>query len=157
MKATRFNHVSIQAVDMEESLRFYIEVFGMERLPAPTFGGQAVVWLRLGDQQLHLMQRDGTAQFHHFGLDVDDFEAAYQKVRELEVRDDTTFVSLDRSVVGDLVRLVDMVPQNDEGMAAPLYIGTARQPLGERYGASMPTSPSDMFAGQSRTWRSERE
>jgi hypothetical protein len=40
--------------------------------------------------------------------------------------------SLDRSVVGDLVRLVDMVPQNDEGMAARLYIGTARQPLGER-------------------------
>jgi lactoylglutathione lyase len=161
MKATRFSHVSIHAVDMEESLRFLIEVFGMERLPAPTFGGQAVVWLRLGDQQLHLMQRDGTAHFHHFGLDDDDFEAAYQKVRELEVRDDTTFVSgiielpggeahmylrdparnlveinwpdassLDRSVVGDLVRLVDMVAQNDEGMAGLLYIGTARQPSG---------------------------
>jgi YD repeat-containing protein len=163
MKAPGVTHVSMTAPDLEASVRFYTDVFGMERLPAPTFAGQAVVWLRLGDQQLHLMQRDGTAQLHHFGLDGDDFEAAYRKVRELEVRDDTTFVSgivelpggeaqmylrdpagnlvevnwpdassLDRSVVGDLVRLVDMVPQNDEGMAAHRYTGTARQPLGER-------------------------
>ena len=92
MKAIGVNHVSITAPDLEASIRFYTQVFGLERVPAPTFAGQAVAWLRLGDQQLHLMQRDGAAQFHHFGLDVDDFEAAYQKVRELEIRDDTTFV-----------------------------------------------------------------
>jgi lactoylglutathione lyase len=91
MRATRINHVSISAPDLEASARFYTEVFGMERVPAPTFPGQGVVWLRLGEQQLHLFQREGAPQFHHFGLDVDDFEAAYLKVRELEARDNTTF------------------------------------------------------------------
>jgi YD repeat-containing protein len=156
MKATGLNHVSITAPDLEASVRFYTQVFGMDRLPAPKFSGQAVAWLRLGDQQLHLMQRDGAAQFHHFGIDVDDFETAYQRVRELEIRDATTFMSsivelpggeaqmylrdpagnlveinwpdastLDRSVVPDLVRLVDVVPQDDEGLAARLYANAA--------------------------------
>ena len=89
MKATGLNHVSITAPDLEASIRFYTQVFGMEQLPAPKFAGQAVAWLRLGDQQLHLMQRDGAAQFHHFGIDVDDFEAAYERGRELEIRDAT--------------------------------------------------------------------
>jgi hypothetical protein len=64
----------------------------MERVPAPRFAGQAVAWLRVGDQQLHLFQRAGAPQYHHFGIDVDDFEAAYRKVRELEIRDDTAFL-----------------------------------------------------------------
>jgi YD repeat-containing protein len=119
--------------------------------------------LRLGEQQLHLMQRAGAAQFHHFGLNVDDFEAAYVRLKQLEIRDETTFLSgvielpggeaqmylrdpagnlveinwpdattLDRSVVTDLVRLVDIVPQDDGGLSARLYTREAEQPLGER-------------------------
>jgi lactoylglutathione lyase len=92
MRATGVNHVSISAPDLEASVRFYTEVFGLERVPAPKFPGQRVVWLRLGPQQLHLFEREGAPQYHHFALDVDDFEAAYAKVRELEIRDDTTFM-----------------------------------------------------------------
>jgi lactoylglutathione lyase len=92
LRATGINHVSISAPDLEASIRFYTEVFGMERVAAPTFPGQRVAWLRLGDQQLHLFEREGAApQFHHLGLDVDDFEAVYLKVRELTMRDDITF------------------------------------------------------------------
>ena len=163
MKATGVNHVSITAPDLDASVRFYTEIFGMERLSAPKFTGQEVAWLGLGEQQLHLMQREGAAQFHHFGLNVDDFESAYVRLKELELRDETTFLSgvielpggeaqmylrdpagnlvevnwpdastLDRSVVTDLVRLVDIVPQDDEGLSARLYAREARQPLGER-------------------------
>jgi len=83
MRATRINHVSIHVVDMEESLRFYTEVFGMERVPSPSFSHR-VEWLRLGDQQLHLFERETPApEYHHIGLDVDDFEAAYTKAKEL--------------------------------------------------------------------------
>jgi lactoylglutathione lyase len=92
MRATRINHVSISAPNLEASVRFYTELFGMQRVPAPKFAGQAVAWLALGDQQLHLFQREGAPRFHHFGLDVDDFEAAYLKVRKLEISDDTTFL-----------------------------------------------------------------
>jgi YD repeat-containing protein len=92
MRATGINHVSISAPDLEASVRFYTEVFEMERVPAPRFSDQEVAWLRLGDQQLHLFQREGAPQYHHFGLDVDDFEAAYVRVRELEIHDDRTFL-----------------------------------------------------------------
>jgi YD repeat-containing protein len=93
MRATGINHVSISAPDLEASVRFYTEVFGMERVPAPRFADQPVAWLRLGDQQLHLFQREGAPQYHHFGLDVDDFEAAYVRVRELEILEEETFLA----------------------------------------------------------------
>ena len=98
MKATRFNHVSIHAVDMEESLRFYIDVFGMERLPSPDFGFR-VEWLRLGDQQLHLVVRETSApEYHHIGIEVDDFEAAYVMARERGRLDARTFGSAVREL-----------------------------------------------------------
>lgn len=91
MRATRLNHVSIHAVDMEASLRFYIDVLGMEHVPSPDFEHR-VEWLRLGDQQLHLFLRETAApEFHHLGLDVDDFEAAYLMARERGLLDDETF------------------------------------------------------------------
>jgi catechol 2,3-dioxygenase-like lactoylglutathione lyase family enzyme len=82
VRATRINHVSVHAVDMEESIRFYTEVFGMELVPSPDFG-TPVEWLRLGEQQLHLFGREvDTPRYHHFGLDVDDFDAVYRKAKE---------------------------------------------------------------------------
>jgi catechol 2,3-dioxygenase-like lactoylglutathione lyase family enzyme len=78
VRALRFTHVSIHADDLEESARFYEEVFGMRRVPSPDFE-QPVEWLVLGDQQLHLFRRDTPApRYHHLGLHVDDFEAAYR-------------------------------------------------------------------------------
>ena len=93
MRATRFNHVSIHAVDLDESVRFYTEIFGMEVIPSPKFRHR-VEWLRLGDQQLHLFLRETPApDFHHIGLDVDDFEAVYLKAKELGLLDPSTWYS----------------------------------------------------------------
>jgi catechol 2,3-dioxygenase-like lactoylglutathione lyase family enzyme len=76
---------------MDESLRFYTEIFGMERLPSPDFADH-VEWLRLGEQQLHLFKDDDPApKRHHIALDVDDFEAAYLKAKELGVLEERTF------------------------------------------------------------------
>jgi catechol 2,3-dioxygenase-like lactoylglutathione lyase family enzyme len=104
MRATGINHVSISAPDLDASIRFYTQVFGMERVPAPKFPDQIVAWLRLGEQQLHLFQREGARaggpEYHHFALDVDDFEAAYLKMRELEITDEVTFLSGLRELPG---------------------------------------------------------
>jgi YD repeat-containing protein len=121
-------------------------------LPTPNLGGN-VPWLRLGDQQLHLFEREtGPPRYHHFALDVDDFEAAYLKAKELGLLDTGTFgapvrelpdgavqmyvrdpagnlveidwpdvSSLDRSVVTDLVRLEDALPQSADAPRATLY------------------------------------
>ena len=55
VRAVALNHVSIPSRDLEESARFYESLFGLERLPTPTFGID-VIWMRLGDLQLHLFQ-----------------------------------------------------------------------------------------------------
>src|ERR687893_197803 len=55
MRARGFTHVSVHAYDLEESARFYREVFGMEEIPAPNFSSP-VRWLRVGDLQLNLVE-----------------------------------------------------------------------------------------------------
>lgn len=93
MKATGFNHVSVHAHDLDESARFYTEVFGMEEIPTPNFPFP-VRWMRLGDLQLHLfVSEDPAPKGHHFGMNVDDFEAAYRKAMELGVREKEGFFS----------------------------------------------------------------
>jgi catechol 2,3-dioxygenase-like lactoylglutathione lyase family enzyme len=156
MRATRFSHASVHAPDLDESARFYTEVFGMRRVPSPDFPELEVVWLQFGDVQLHLFRRDDPApDFHHVGLDVDDFEAAYRaaserrlfdggqpKVRELNdgalqmyLRDPAGNLvevnwpdasTIDRSVVTTIVRLTDERPQSQEAQRASLYTAAQR-------------------------------
>jgi lactoylglutathione lyase len=87
MRATKFNHVSIHATSLEDSLAFYTDVFGMEQVPSPVFR-YPTAWLRVGEQELHLFQRDTLAPaFHHFALTVDDFQAVYLKAKALQIED----------------------------------------------------------------------
>jgi len=150
VRATRLNHVSISASDLEVSTRFYEDVLGMERIPTPTFE-TPVQWLRVGDLQLHLFLDSQPAPTrHHLGLTVDDFEAAYDAVRDyvsdewgwqmvelpsgqvqLYFRDPAGNLielnwpdvsTLDRSRYPELRRLADHVPQGDEPEQAVLYL-----------------------------------
>lgn len=83
MQVRGFTHVSVHAHDLEESVHFYKDLFGMEEIPAPGFPFP-VLWLRVGDLQLHLFQSENPApQGHHFGIEVYDFEATYEKVGEM--------------------------------------------------------------------------
>ena len=89
MVSSRFTHTSILAKDLDESVAFYEEVFGMERIPSPNFT-TPVEWLRVGYLTLHLFKRDiEAADFYHIGLHVDDFESVYQAVDERGIA--TTF------------------------------------------------------------------
>ena len=151
MRATGINHVSIAAADLEESTRFYEEVFGMERIATPIFE-TPVQWLRVGDLQLHLfLDRSGSAPArHHLGLTIDDFEAAYAAVQthgsaewgsqlvelpsgqlQLYFRDPAGNLielnwpdadSIDRARYPELRRLAEVVPQTEESEQAVLYL-----------------------------------
>jgi YD repeat-containing protein len=94
MRATRINHVSIPADDLDESARFYEQLFGMERVPTPRFGSP-VLWLRLGEQQLHLFEseEDEPQPRQHLAFDVDDFNAVYAKAKEMGILDTRAFGS----------------------------------------------------------------
>jgi catechol 2,3-dioxygenase-like lactoylglutathione lyase family enzyme len=91
VRATGFNHVSIHAIRLEESVRFYEEIFAMEKIPTYNFAFP-VQYLRLGDLQLHLFQREAPAPvYHHIGINVDDFEGAYRRAHELGILDSQAF------------------------------------------------------------------
>jgi lactoylglutathione lyase len=92
--ATSINHVSVHADDLDESVAFYEQVFGMQRIPTPTFAFP-VQWLRLGHQQLHLFVRAEAQapRFHHVALNVDDFEAVYWRARQQRLHDESAFLS----------------------------------------------------------------
>ena len=98
MVAISFNHLSIGAKDKEASVKFYEDVFGMERIPTYNFGF-VTQYLRCGDLQLHIFElEDHVPHFQHFAVDVDDFHAVYDKARALGALDNTTF----RNAVNEL-------------------------------------------------------
>lgn len=92
MPATGFNHVSIRARELERSVRFYEDVFGMERIPTYDFDAPTQ-YLRVGDLQLHVFERgdpsDPVPLHQHLAIDVDDLEAVFLRARDLGVLDDT--------------------------------------------------------------------
>lgn len=91
MTATGINHLSISARDIEESVRFYEEVFGMERIPTYNFGFRTQ-YLRCGSQQVHVFQLPETPPtYQHFALNVDDFHALYDLAKARGVLDTETF------------------------------------------------------------------
>src|SRR3712207_9180806 len=65
----------------------------MEEIPSPDFPFP-VRWLRVGDLQPHLFQSEEPAPgIHHFGLDVEDFEAAYSRAQELGIGEGSGYYS----------------------------------------------------------------
>jgi len=74
---SELNHVGVRVDDLDAAIRFYEEGFGLERIPAPTFGSP-VVWLRAGSLQLHLTETRPRPSAGHFALEVDDFGAVYR-------------------------------------------------------------------------------
>jgi catechol 2,3-dioxygenase-like lactoylglutathione lyase family enzyme len=94
VRATRITHVSIFANSLDESARFYEELFGAERIPTAIFP-EPVLWLRVGANQLHLFtsDEDHAQPRQHLAFDVDDFEAVYAKAKELGILDSRAFGS----------------------------------------------------------------
>jgi len=107
MIAKGLNHVSVSATDFDASLRFYRTLFEAEDIPTPNFGFP-VRWLRLGDQQLHLFQREGPAPlYHHFAVTValDDLASIYERAASMDVFDRTRFGHHLYELPGDCAQL----------------------------------------------------
>ena len=105
MPAIGVNHVSVVARELEESLKFYEEVFAVERIATPNFGFP-VQWLGVGAMQLHLFERpDPAPTHHHFAVTVDDFEATYVRAEERDAFDTAAFGHHLYELPGDCVQL----------------------------------------------------
>jgi catechol 2,3-dioxygenase-like lactoylglutathione lyase family enzyme len=101
----QINHVSVNAVNLPESVDFYIEVFGAETIPTPKFG-RPVQWLALGRTQLHLFEQPTQRRgIHHFGITVDDIAPVYSAARRRDAFDWEGHGDRLRELPGDVVQL----------------------------------------------------
>jgi catechol 2,3-dioxygenase-like lactoylglutathione lyase family enzyme len=102
---SRINHVSVNALDLRESVEFYVDLLAAEPIPTPNFG-LPVQWLALGRTQLHLFERDlRPASHHHFGVTVDDVEPVYRAAERRGAFDDDAFGNRLVELPGDVVQL----------------------------------------------------
>jgi lactoylglutathione lyase len=97
------NHVALQVDDIEEAVAFYTELF------EPTAVGRGVpgaAFLQMGDQFIALFERGPRSEEPHFGLVVDDKEAAKRALEAagVEIRP-SRFLDF-RDPSGNLVQLV---------------------------------------------------
>jgi catechol 2,3-dioxygenase-like lactoylglutathione lyase family enzyme len=103
--SSRINHVSVNARELERSVRFYVDLLGAEPIDTPNFGFP-VQWLALGRTQLHLFQRDlRPTSHHHFAVAVDEIEPVYRAAERHDAFDDTAFGNRLVELPGDLVQL----------------------------------------------------
>jgi catechol 2,3-dioxygenase-like lactoylglutathione lyase family enzyme len=105
--SSTINHVSVNAHDLEESVDFYVDLLGAERIATPNFG-LPVQWLALGDRtQLHLFVREGTeaTSHHHLGVTVEDLEPVYRAAERRDAFERTAFGNHLIELPGDVVQL----------------------------------------------------
>jgi catechol 2,3-dioxygenase-like lactoylglutathione lyase family enzyme len=72
MGAVGINHVTVLVNDKEKAVKFYSNVLGLETFPV----GKSI-WMRLGNQFLHITQNSGksiSGSFYHFAIEVDSFK-----------------------------------------------------------------------------------
>ena len=99
------NHVSINALDLQESVDFYVELLGAVPIATPNFG-LPVQWLALGRTQLHLFEKDlQPTSHHHLGITVDDVAPVYRAAERLGAFDDEAFGNRLVELPGDVVQL----------------------------------------------------
>jgi catechol 2,3-dioxygenase-like lactoylglutathione lyase family enzyme len=102
---TTINHVSVNALNLRDSVDFYVELLGAEPIPTPNFG-IPVQWLALGRTQLHLFERDiQPTSHHHLGITVDDLERVYRVAKRRDALDHTAFRNHLVELPGDVVQL----------------------------------------------------
>lgn len=163
MPATRVNHVSVAVGDLAAAVRFYEGLLGMERVATPDFG-YPVQWLRMGSQQLHLIERpEEEIPFRaHFAVEVDDFPAVYRRALEWRVTDaeafrhhvyelpDGTVQLYVRDPAGNLVEIDHRDAASlPEGLVADLR-RLPRPQVGEHARATLYTAPPAAASGAGR-------
>lgn len=134
-QALALNHVSVPALDLDESVRFYCDVLGLQRLPAPSFAVPSA-WLRVGDRELHVYvygDVPGPRYIHHVAFEVDDFMDLYRRANELGIRERGFLAGITelpegavqmyvRDPAGNLVELVARDTTGIDRDAIPEYV-----------------------------------
>lgn len=135
MKISRLDHLAIAVHDINEALGFFRDALGLEVTNTDIEEGQGVVvaFMPVGDSELELIEPvktdSGVARFlsgrgpglHHICLEVDDLDAAMDRMREhgVQLIDEEPYVGTGgrriafihpKSAYGVLVELYETLP-----------------------------------------------
>ena len=83
MRCLRLSHVNLRVDRLDEAVRFYTTVMGLQPVPRHDPKGKGA-WFQLGDTQVHLAE-DATPQprsKRHFAVEVSDLEEARQTAQK---------------------------------------------------------------------------
>lgn len=79
------HHVHLFASDIEESIRFYCELFDGQVVIDQELAGARNVFISIGTGRLHLYdqppRRVGRGSIHHFGIQCDDITAMVERLQ----------------------------------------------------------------------------
>lgn len=139
MRINRIDHLALAVDSIDAALPFFTEVLGLEVTHTDVEEGQGVVvaFLPVGDSEIELIEPvddgSGVARFlrgrgpgmHHICLEVDDMDAALDRLRDKGVRliDEEPYIGTGgRRIVfihpkaahGVLVELYEKLPQDSE-------------------------------------------
>ncbi len=118
MQLLGVHHVSINVVNLDAALKFYVDLLGLKPLPRPDFGF-AGAWLAAGGQQLHLIQagESHVSRGEHFAFQVGDIDGACAELRShgLDVSDPMALPGAGRQAFlrdpsGNVVELNEPLP-----------------------------------------------
>lgn len=150
-RAVKINHVTLIVDNLEKAGEFYRNELGLEPLPAFHFDYPVMFFKFNEEQQLHISEWQDTPSFRgHVCVQVDDFNAIFFRMKELEVIDinpwgkvrrlpDGAMQMFVRDPAGNLVELsskpgsdIDPAIFNDELYEEGLYVSNRNDFRGER-------------------------
>lgn len=87
-KITKINHVTLIVDQLETAAEFYEKELGLEVIPAFLFDYPTAFFKINEDQQLHLTEWEDEQSFRgHICVQVDDFNAVFHRMKQLDVID----------------------------------------------------------------------
>jgi catechol 2,3-dioxygenase-like lactoylglutathione lyase family enzyme len=150
-RALKINHVTLIVDNLEKAGAFYQNELGLEPLPAFRFDYPVMFFKFNEEQQLHLSEWEDTPSFRgHICVQVDDFNALFFRMKELNVIDikpwgkvrrlpDGAMQMFVRDPAGNLVEIssrpgseVDETIFKDELYEEGLYVSNRNDFRGER-------------------------
>jgi len=79
------HHVHLFALDIEKSLNFYKTFFGGEIILDMEIAGARNIFMKVGTGRIHFYDQPpkiaGAGSIHHFGIQTDDVERDYQRMK----------------------------------------------------------------------------
>ena len=152
MRINRIDHLALAVDSIDAALPFFTEVLGLQVTNTDVEEGQGVVvaFLPVGDSEIELIEPvhddSGVARFlrgrgpgmHHFCLEVDDMDAALERLKTHEVRliDEQPYIGTGgRRIVfihpkaahGVLVELYEKLPEGNGNGHGWRHSATARR------------------------------